>query len=68
MENLPPVAELGITTVYLKCSTSERAILVFATSLVGMVGVNLQKALLAVDDTEILTRALRQAVGEEPAA
>ncbi|MFD3571569.1 hypothetical protein ACFW89_33135 [Streptomyces albidoflavus] len=49
----------------LKCSTDERAILEFATSLVGKVGVNLSRAVLAVDDTEILIRALQQTSDEE---
>ncbi|GAA3476246.1 hypothetical protein GCM10018966_007730 [Streptomyces yanii] len=36
----------------LKCSSSEQAVLEFAASLVGLCGVNLQKALVAVDDEE----------------
>ncbi|MFD7758028.1 hypothetical protein [Streptomyces sp. NPDC059757] len=47
----------------LKCSSSEQAVLEFAASLVGRCGVNLQKALIGVDDKEfvLLARAMREA-------
>ncbi|MET7543803.1 hypothetical protein [Streptomyces sp. NPDC005507] len=47
----------------LQCSSSELAVLEFAASLVGKVGVNLHKALSAVDarELELLLKAMREA-------
>lgn len=52
----------------LKCSASELAVLEFAASLVGRCGVNLEKALIAVDGKEfdLLARAMREAVYGDP--